>query len=166
MRIENQLKTVLRFYESLDLQAVNNSDCDDVAYNEFIICDDTTLLPFQVRRPYDAGAIVHTLKVVCIDTLVETEIIAACLADCWIKDLQVTVEDEYWDYITYQPQEGCDLQLNAGVYYATYSDGTSTWYSEYFRVFNFDGSENDFRIYSRNLERRLSDVTDYRIHKL
>jgi hypothetical protein len=164
MNINTILKTVFRFYRSLDYQSVNFEDCSDIHHDEYLICDIHALLPFQVRHLVVSGApITHAITLHCVDTGIETVINDACLqAEFTAVNYTDSLGDVY-QIFTYQPTGLCDLDLTEGLYYVKYEAGTLIWYSEYIRVIDFDNTDTFHRIWSDYDERRLSDTTDDRI---
>jgi hypothetical protein len=129
----NSVKTFFRFYESKYLQSKYSNVCDDMNHREYLIMY-KMFLPFQIVRPYDAGAITHTIGLRCLDGSDAGSNLPADLT--WMNDitdsLKVEVNGEDFDFISYIPSTTYDIP--AGIYYMWLSDGTSTWYSEIFQM--------------------------------
>jgi len=168
IRINETLLLPFRFYLATADQNRYWNECDEISVHEVvIITNNKSLLPFMVRRSAIAGAPVHTMKIICYDTLAETDLSGACFTADMNYKLGVEMADGTWDYIWYNPlPENCMTTWNIpeGIYYAEYSDGTSTWYSELFKVVDFD-SDDFARVWNSLGEYRDLDSGDIRIHK-
>ena len=141
-----------RFYDALEKQ-MRYRGCgrygtqDEIRHDEYLIVYGCRLLPFQIKRATNPST-TTTLKVINVNTSVETDLTSYVDSDDW--DIRTAGE---FDYITYFGN--VDI-LDAGaclfdecIYYATFSDGTNTWYSELFKVIQSGFTETNYRIWSK-----------------
>ena len=171
MEINEGLILPFRFYSDLEKQ-MRFRGCgrydtgDEIRHNEYLIVYGCRLLPFQIVRASDPATTTN-LSIVNVNTDVETDLTTFVDADDWLIE---TVGEN--DYITYLGNEeildGATCAIDNCVYYAKFNDGTSTWYSELFKVVDVEAvEEDDYRIYStaRGCFRIWEDNDDLRTTK-
>jgi hypothetical protein len=129
--IYNQIKTAFRFYESLEFQAANSDICEGVVQQEWLLMNEV-IMPFQIRKDHYAFNIVIYLY--DVNTNTETDITADLVGDLHL-DLNVEIEGEYYDFISYIPDTAAYV-IDPGVYYLRVHDvtGNTDWFSEYFEM--------------------------------
>jgi hypothetical protein len=169
MEINSGLILPFRFYDSIEKQ-MRYRGCgrdwtgDDIRHREYLICYGCKLLPFQIVRSTSPSTTTN-LSIVNIDTEVETDLTAYVDSDDWI----IETVGEY-DYITYLGKEdilnGSSCVIDTCNYYAKFSDGDYTWYSEIFKVVKSGFDSAEYRIWSKARGAfRSWDGTDLRIVK-
>ena len=151
MAIDGDVIVPFRFYDALEKQmryrGCGRWDQDDIVHNEYLISYGCRLLPFQIRRSSDPSTTTN-LSIVNINTSVETSLTAFINAADW--DIR-TIGD--YDYITYLGNndilDGGNCVIDECIYYAKFSDGNNTWYSEVFQVVQSGFDDTDYRIWSK-----------------
>ena len=168
--INDGLILPFRFYDALEKQ-MRYRGCgryatqDEIRHNEYLIAYGCKLLPFQIKRATHPST-TTTLTIVNVNTGVETNLTSYVDSSDW--DISTVGEN---DYITYRGNvdilDSGDCLFDDCVYYATFSDGNDTWYSELFKVIQSGFSETDYRIWStgRGCFRVWEDDDDLRITK-
>ena len=159
MKINDGLILPFRFYDALEKQ-MRYRGCgrydtqDEIRHNEYLIVSGCALLPFQIVRATNPSTTTN-LSVVNVNTGVETDLTSFVDSSEW--DIQTVGE---FDYISYFGNvsilDGGSCAFDNCLYYAKFSDGTTTWYSELFRVDNVDALSSDLRIWT-------STGTQYRV---
>ena len=169
MNINEGLILPFRFYDSLEKQSRYRGcgryeNAGEIRHNEYLISYGCRILPFQiVRLPNPSTTTNLSIVSICDDT--ETDITSYLDSDDWVIE---TIGGN--DYITYLGRNdvlnGANCVLSEGVYYAKFSDGTDTWYSELFQIKGVEETiDNDIRIWStaRGAIRIWEDNDDIRI---
>ena len=150
MEINDGLILPFRFYDALEKQ-MRFRGCGryatqgEIRHDEYLISYGCRLLPFQIIRA-TALSTTTNLSIVNINTGAETDLTAAVSADDWVIE---TIGE--FDYITYLGNNDIDsggCLIDECIYYAKFSDGTYTWYSELFQVVQSGFSDTEYRIWS------------------
>ena len=150
MEINDGLILPFRFYDALEKQ-MRFRGCGRYAeqglirHDEYLIAYGCRLLPFQIVRATDPSTTTN-LSIFNVRDGVETDLTAFVPAADW----DITTVGE-WDYITYFGNLDIDdggCPIDTCLYYATFNDGTYTWYSELFNVVQSGFSSTDYRIWS------------------
>lgn len=144
-----------RFYDSRD-KISEKSDFGKrlaIPKSEYLIMPYSLLLPFQIVRPFSVST-TYTLEIYCVDD------------DSLVEDLSSTMEGKFktktidnLDYITFVGYD--KLTIEAGGYYAKFSDGTYDYYSENFVIVESNGFGDIYRSYGSGL--RVVDNATLRI---
>ncbi len=151
--INDGLILPFKFYNDLEKQSRFKScgiwDADQIAHNEFLISYGCRLLPFQIRRDRSANDVTDfTMSVVNVLSDASTNIHGFISGTDW----NIYSSGDY-DYISYYGNEdilnGGDCVLENCIYYAIFSDGADTWYSEIFQVAGIGEVVPDMELYRR-----------------
>lgn len=162
--IENGLPLGLKFYDNILKQKRYKYECrKGVMHNEYQYTDLCTIPPFQIRRSYNPIED-KELKIICVDTGEITDLIA--LLPAIADNIEIQTIGLY-DYITYFGTHVCmNLSLDRkALFYATFSDTESTWYSELFWIDpDFEEVTTYYRLWAAT-NIRDSGAGDLRIYK-
>ena len=177
MEINGGLILPFRFYDNIEKQmryrGCGRYNQDQIRHNEYLLSYGCRLLPFQIIRVSSVST-TKNLSIVSISTGAETDLTSSVNAAEW----DITTIASY-DYITYFGKldfTDVSCPIENDVFYAKFNDGTSTWYSELFRVVGVgcdEGTgvtEENYRMWNKRTSQgdtnyREWDGTDLRIFK-
>lgn len=130
MELHYGIKQPLRFYEKKEHQNRFRKGGYSRVFN--LICPQSHLLPFQIRRPLSIYPI-QSIKYV--STSDETEIEAINYLE--LNQIEQFAFDDY-DYLVHFGSVPLNTVVPIGEYFLAISDGSNEWFSEVFIVRNFD----------------------------
>lgn len=134
--IYDQVKTAFRFYYKDDQQAVYSDVCEDVTHQEWLLFY-KIIMPFQLRVQ-NGGFLNYLYYLIDVNNGIITDITATISGDITI-DINVDLDGELWDVITYMPKNAAYV-IDPGVYYLwipipLHPELTDYgWFSEYFEI--------------------------------
>lgn len=142
--IEWGLHLPFRFYNDRNKisEATDYARQINIPKSEFLIMPYGVILPFQIVREFEATEN-YQLTFYCIDDIGTSYDINA-LYPAYLKYYRISARGDV-DYISFlgiDPEKvSIELTIPTGGYYAVFTDGISTWYSENFIVVSEDRTE-------------------------
>ena len=111
---------------------------ENINQHEWLLMNQV-IMPFKIRKDHYAFNI--AIYLYDVNTGIETDITGDLVGGLHL-DLNVEIEDEYFDFITYVPDIATYI-IPPGVYYIRVHDvtGDTDWYSEYFEMVCADLAE-------------------------
>ena len=143
--IESGIKQPLRFYDAIGKQNFRREWANDTGLTEHnvLINPYNTIVPFQIRRVASLNPIVlfdlYTYNDITGDFYYDLDVFSIMAGSSTDHLRVVQVSDV--DNIIWNPISNFTNILNCGFHYVYLSDGVSEWWSEVFRVYNFDSSQ-------------------------
>jgi len=168
-RIEQKQPLPFAFYDDINKQNRNKTQCTNYMHHEYLLSSGCRLLPFQIRgNLLEDPFVLATLQITLVN--VETGTQTSIESHIDVTDLEVVEDASGNSYISYFGKkdilDGSNCIFDNCIYYLIVNDSgglVGTWYSEVFEVVNVTASETGHIKWNQtdNLEHDSGDKLDY-----